>query len=128
MLCQLPPPSGDAATRSSAPSVPGREVAGTTAGTPPVPTPAAGPHIDEREGGGAGVGAGGGDEWVAGNLLDDLRERWLEMEGAELEERDASAAEFDRRLEQLAALGREEEELLGDGEGEGGGEGEVRIV
>lgn len=38
------------------------------------------------------------------NVLDDLREKWLEIEGAELHERDASAFQFDQRLLQLAAM------------------------
>lgn len=36
-----------------------------------------------------------------GNLLDDLREKWLEAEGAELDKRDDSALIFDKRLEML---------------------------
>jgi ankyrin repeat and BTB/POZ domain-containing protein 1 len=43
-----------------------------------------------------------------GNLLDDLREKWLEAEAAELDERDESAAEFDRRLEVLMLIAEKE--------------------
>ncbi|GAQ85541.1 hypothetical protein KFL_002400130 [Klebsormidium nitens] len=35
------------------------------------------------------------------NVLEDLREKWLEFEGGELEERDKHAAEFDRRMTDL---------------------------
>lgn len=35
------------------------------------------------------------------NVLEDLREKWLEFEGGELEERDKNAAEFDRRMTDL---------------------------
>jgi ankyrin repeat/BTB/POZ domain-containing protein 1 len=44
-------------------------------------------------------GATGNSE--QGNVLDDLREKWLEAEAAELDERDQSAALFDKRLEML---------------------------
>ncbi|KAL6592685.1 hypothetical protein ACP70R_042785 [Stipagrostis hirtigluma subsp. patula] len=43
-----------------------------------------------------------------GNLLDDLREKWLEAEGAELDERDESAALFDKRLETLMLVAEKE--------------------
>ncbi|OEL19361.1 BTB/POZ domain-containing protein [Dichanthelium oligosanthes] len=43
-----------------------------------------------------------------GNILDDLREKWLEEEGAELDERDESAALFDKRLETLMLVAEEE--------------------
>jgi ankyrin repeat/BTB/POZ domain-containing protein 1 len=43
-----------------------------------------------------------------GNLLDDLREKWLEAEAAELDERDESAAQFDRRLEVLMLIAEKE--------------------
>ncbi|XP_010532992.1 PREDICTED: BTB/POZ domain-containing protein At2g04740 [Tarenaya hassleriana] len=43
-----------------------------------------------------------------GNLLDDLREKWLEAEGAELDERDESALIFDRRLEMLMEMAEHE--------------------
>lgn len=36
-----------------------------------------------------------------GNILDDLREKWLEAEGAELDMRDESAIQFDKILEVL---------------------------
>eukprot|EP00850_Spirogloea_muscicola_P021445 SM000249S08256 [mRNA] locus=s249:67047:70521:- [translate_table: standard] len=45
------------------------------------------------------------------NVLDDLREKWLEIEGAELEERDVSAAHFDKRLELLALQSSSIDEL-----------------
>ncbi|KAG0594582.1 hypothetical protein M758_UG090300 [Ceratodon purpureus] len=44
------------------------------------------------------------------NVLDDLREKWLNEEGSELDKRDESALEFDKRLEQLVALAEEEDE------------------
>ncbi|XP_031262044.1 BTB/POZ domain-containing protein At2g04740-like [Pistacia vera] len=43
-----------------------------------------------------------------GNLLDDLREKWLEAEGAELDERDESALIFDKRLEMLMQVAEQE--------------------
>ncbi|GFP83308.1 BTB/POZ domain-containing protein at2g04740 [Phtheirospermum japonicum] len=43
-----------------------------------------------------------------GNLLDDLREKWLEAEGAELDERDQSALIFDKRLEMLVLVAEQE--------------------
>ena len=43
-----------------------------------------------------------------GNILDDLREKWLEAEGAELDERDESAALFDKRLEMLMLVAEKE--------------------
>lgn len=43
-----------------------------------------------------------------GNILDDLREKWLEAEAAELDKRDESAVEFDRWLEMLMDLGKQE--------------------
>ncbi|KAI4305708.1 hypothetical protein L6164_029059 [Bauhinia variegata] len=46
-----------------------------------------------------------------GNLLDDLREKWLEVEAAELDERDESALHFDKRLEMLMVI--EEQEKAG---------------
>ncbi|KAL5729771.1 hypothetical protein ACHQM5_002673 [Ranunculus cassubicifolius] len=43
-----------------------------------------------------------------GNVLDDLREKWLEAEAAELDKRDESALEFDRRLEMLLVVANRE--------------------
>ncbi|KAJ1699859.1 hypothetical protein LUZ63_008371 [Rhynchospora breviuscula] len=43
-----------------------------------------------------------------GNLLDDLREKWLIVDGAELDKRDESAALFDRRLEILMLIAEKE--------------------
>ncbi|KAI3858905.1 hypothetical protein MKX03_006974 [Papaver bracteatum] len=43
-----------------------------------------------------------------GNLLDDLREKWLEAEAAELDKRDESAALFDKRLEMLMTIAERE--------------------
>ncbi|CAI5520213.1 unnamed protein product [Closterium sp. Naga37s-1] len=86
MLARLPPPSGNDSVRTTAPSLHGEQV----------PTP-----VGQAAGGAGGDGVGGVESM---NVLDDLREKWLELEGAELEERDASAAEFDKRLETLAAL------------------------
>lgn len=42
------------------------------------------------------------------NVLDDLREKWLNEEGSELDKRDESAFEFDKRLEQLVGIAEEE--------------------
>ena len=43
-----------------------------------------------------------------GNVLDDLRDKWLEAEAAELDERDQSAALFDKRLELLMFVAERE--------------------
>lgn len=43
------------------------------------------------------------------NLLDDLREKWLEAEGAELDKRDECACQFDKRLELLVLAADSEE-------------------
>ncbi|KAM7274730.1 hypothetical protein ACFE04_016596 [Oxalis oulophora] len=43
-----------------------------------------------------------------GNVLDDLREKWLEAEAAELDERDESALHFDKRLEMLMVVAEQE--------------------
>ncbi|OMO55444.1 BTB/POZ-like protein [Corchorus olitorius] len=43
-----------------------------------------------------------------GNLLDDLREKWLEAEAAELDQRDESALLFDKRLEMLMLVAEQE--------------------
>ncbi|KAK3016127.1 hypothetical protein RJ639_006161 [Escallonia herrerae] len=43
-----------------------------------------------------------------GNLLDDLREKWLEAEAAELDKRDESALLFDKRLEMLMVVAEQE--------------------
>ncbi|KAH7576664.1 hypothetical protein ACOSP7_002826 [Xanthoceras sorbifolium] len=43
-----------------------------------------------------------------GNLLDDLREKWLEAEAAELDKRDESALLFDKRLEILMQIAEQE--------------------
>lgn len=48
-----------------------------------------------------------------GNLLDDLRDKWLEVEAAELDERDDSALQFDKRLEMLMLVA-EHEKSSGD--------------
>ncbi|ERN18331.1 hypothetical protein AMTR_s00055p00188830 [Amborella trichopoda] len=42
------------------------------------------------------------------NILDDLREKWLEAEAAELDKRDESAALFDKRLEILMLVAQHE--------------------
>lgn len=42
------------------------------------------------------------------NVLDDLREKWLEAEAAELDERDESALLFDKRLEMLVVVAKQE--------------------
>lgn len=52
-----------------------------------------------------------------GNLLDDLRDKWLEIEAAELDERDESALQFDKRLEMLMVVA-EHEKSSGDAESE----------
>ncbi|KAI0504009.1 hypothetical protein KFK09_014956 [Dendrobium nobile] len=46
------------------------------------------------------------------NLLDDLREKWLEAEGAELDKRDDSAVQFDKRLEMLMLMAENEVKLF----------------
>ncbi|KAM0917590.1 hypothetical protein ACQ4PT_009102 [Festuca glaucescens] len=51
-------------------------------------------------------GATGNSE--QGNVLDDLREKWLEAEAAELDKRDQSAALFDKRLELLMFVAERE--------------------
>ncbi|XP_059661170.1 BTB/POZ domain-containing protein At2g04740 [Cornus florida] len=51
---------------------------------------------------------GAGVNTDQGNLLDDLREKWLEAEGAELDERDESALLFDKRLEMLMVVAEQE--------------------
>uniref|UniRef100_A0A1D1XP09 BTB/POZ domain-containing protein At2g04740 n=1 Tax=Anthurium amnicola TaxID=1678845 RepID=A0A1D1XP09_9ARAE len=51
---------------------------------------------------------GSGDNSDQGNLLDDLREKWLEAEAAELDKRDESASQFDRRLEMLILVAEQE--------------------
>lgn len=43
-----------------------------------------------------------------GNLLDDMREKWLEAEAAELDKRDESALLFDKRLEMLMLVAEQE--------------------
>lgn len=45
-----------------------------------------------------------------GNVLDDLREKWLEAEAAELDKRDESALLFDKRLEMLMLVAEQENE------------------
>ncbi|CAH9054519.1 unnamed protein product [Cuscuta epithymum] len=45
------------------------------------------------------------------NVLDDLREKWLEAEAAELDKRDESALIFDKRLEMLMHLASEHERM-----------------
>ncbi|PRQ52597.1 putative chromatin remodeling & transcription regulator ABTB family [Rosa chinensis] len=42
------------------------------------------------------------------NVLDDLREKWLEAEAAELDKRDESALLFDKRLEMLVVVAEQE--------------------
>ncbi|KAK6118752.1 hypothetical protein DH2020_047499 [Rehmannia glutinosa] len=46
-----------------------------------------------------------------GNILDDLREKWLEAEGAELDKRDESALIFDKRLEMLMLVAEQEKSV-----------------
>ncbi|KAK4492942.1 hypothetical protein RD792_000269 [Penstemon davidsonii] len=75
MLLTLPPPSGDSALRTTAPSAPGAKANYATEGN---------------------------------NLLDDLREKWLEAEGDELDKRDDSALQFDKRLEMLVLVAEQE--------------------
>lgn len=52
-----------------------------------------------------------------GNLLDDLREKWLEIEAAELDERDESALQFDKRLEMLMLVAEQEKSGNADADG-----------
>ncbi|KAJ6873912.1 BTB/POZ domain-containing protein [Populus alba x Populus x berolinensis] len=49
-----------------------------------------------------------------GNLLDDLREKWLEAEAADLDKRDESALLFDKRLEMLMLVAKKESEAVVD--------------
>uniref|UniRef100_A0ACD5VBM0 Uncharacterized protein n=2 Tax=Avena sativa TaxID=4498 RepID=A0ACD5VBM0_AVESA len=51
---------------------------------------------------------GGTGNTEQGNVLDDLREKWLEAEAAELDKRDQSAALFDKRLELLMSVAERE--------------------
>lgn len=51
---------------------------------------------------------GGEGKGNQGNLLDDLREKWLEAEGAELDKRDESATQFDKILEMLVLTAESE--------------------
>ncbi|XP_043691958.1 BTB/POZ domain-containing protein At2g04740 [Telopea speciosissima] len=51
---------------------------------------------------------GAGVNTDQGNILDDLREKWLEAEAAELDKRDESAALFDQRLEMLILVAQQE--------------------
>ena len=52
-----------------------------------------------------------------GNLLDDLREKWLEIEAAELDQRDESALQFDKRLEMLMLVAEQEKSSNSDADG-----------
>ncbi|PIN01459.1 Ankyrin repeat protein [Handroanthus impetiginosus] len=52
-----------------------------------------------------------------GNVLDDLREKWLEAEGAELDKRDESALLFDKRLEMLMLVAEKEKSVESESEG-----------
>ncbi|KAK4743429.1 hypothetical protein SAY87_001430 [Trapa incisa] len=54
-----------------------------------------------------------------GNLLDDLREKWLEAEAAELDKRDESALLFDNRLEMLMLVAKQENAANPSDGGEG---------
>lgn len=49
-----------------------------------------------------------------GNLLDDLREKWLEAEAAELDKRDESAMQFDKHLEMLMVIAEQENSAFSD--------------
>lgn len=46
-----------------------------------------------------------------GNVLDDLREKWLEVEAGELDKRDESALLFDKRLEMLMMVAEKEQSI-----------------
>ncbi|KAF5787339.1 putative chromatin remodeling & transcription regulator ABTB family [Helianthus annuus] len=46
-----------------------------------------------------------------GNVLDDLREKWLEVEAGELDTRDESALLFDKRLEMLMLVAQQEQSV-----------------
>lgn len=54
---------------------------------------------------------GGEANVIDGNVLDDLREKWLEAEGAELDQRDESALHFDKRLEMLVVVAEQEKSV-----------------
>ncbi|MFS7980079.1 putative chromatin remodeling & transcription regulator ABTB family [Helianthus anomalus] len=49
-----------------------------------------------------------------GNVLDDLREKWLEVEAGELDTRDESALLFDKRLEMLLLVAQQEQSVADD--------------
>ncbi|KAI7741776.1 hypothetical protein M8C21_000620 [Ambrosia artemisiifolia] len=49
-----------------------------------------------------------------GNVLDDLREKWLEAEAGELDKRDESALLFDKRLEMLMMVAQQEQSVPDD--------------
>ncbi|KAM0024982.1 putative chromatin remodeling & transcription regulator ABTB family [Helianthus debilis subsp. tardiflorus] len=49
-----------------------------------------------------------------GNVLDDLREKWLEVEAGELDTRDESALLFDKRLEMLMLVAQQEQSVADD--------------
>lgn len=51
---------------------------------------------------------GSGGNSNQGNLLDDLREKWLEIAADALDKRDESAVLFDKRLEMLMLLAEKE--------------------
>lgn len=51
-----------------------------------------------------------------GNILDDLREKWLEAEAAELDKRDESALIFDKRLEMLMIVAKREKSVNHNGD------------
>ncbi|KAL8140496.1 hypothetical protein V2J09_006517 [Rumex salicifolius] len=59
-------------------------------------------------------GSGGALNTDQGNLLDDLREKWLEVEAAELDRRDDSALLFDKRLEMLMVVAQHEKSGSGE--------------
>nr|GEV60487.1 BTB/POZ domain-containing protein At2g04740 [Tanacetum cinerariifolium] len=46
-----------------------------------------------------------------GNVLDDLREKWLEVEAGELDKRDEDALLFDKRLEMLMLVAEKEQSV-----------------
>ncbi|KAI7750781.1 hypothetical protein M8C21_031484 [Ambrosia artemisiifolia] len=49
-----------------------------------------------------------------GNVVDDLREKWLEAEAGELDKRDESALLFDKRLEMLMMVAQQEQSVPDD--------------
>ncbi|MED6211577.1 hypothetical protein PIB30_075089 [Stylosanthes scabra] len=63
-----------------------------------------------------------------GNLLDDLREKWLEIEAAELDQRDESALQFDKRLEMLMLVAEQEKSDNSDADADADGVDDLKTL